>query len=447
MKWYQTIKARFALFYALTALVLGIIYSGCMVYLQMNTESQLMTSMMDSMLVDTIEEEIQKGREPKMDVLSTIYIQDDPIRPIPKQFKNIPDGYSEYTDDEELHVYAKTINGKRYILTRLQEDFEKWERQQLIKGFILLALVMLGAFILGFYAIQHSFKPLDRLMAETRELDKRLKAGILGEMVFSGTQEKNEIGKLTKNFQMLTKRLEKLWESERRFASEASHELRTPMTVIGMSIELLENASNLTDRQKDILQRAKRTSARMNELLEVFLNISRGTSGKALRVASIEEVIEELLPTWLTEADAKNLVLVYSNAQENGWRVGESIGMPYPDATAQAEPKRYNAVLVVSVLNNLVMNAIRYTEKGRIVVTLDVDGFSIQDTGSGIDIHDQELIFDAGYRGSIMENSDKVGYGLGLAIVLRVCAILGWQIRMTSRKGEGTVFKITTSSA
>lgn len=406
-----------------------------------------MTSTMDSMLVEAVEREIQTGEDPKMDALSAIYIQDDPIRPIPKQFKNIPDGYSEYTDDEELHVYAKTINGKRYILTRLQEDFENWERQQFIKGLVLLGMVMLVAFILGFYVIQYSFKPLDRLMAETRELDRRLKAGILGEMVFSGAQEKNEIGELTESFQVLTKRLEKLWEGERRFASEASHELRTPMTVIGMFIELLENAPNLTDRQKDILQRAKRTSARMNELLEVFLNISKGTSGRTLRVASIEEVIEELLPTWLTEAHAKHLALVYLNVQENEGHVGESISVPYPDATVQAEPKRYNAVLVVAILNNLVMNAIRYTEEGQIIVTLDVDGFSIQDTGSGIDIHDQEHIFDAGYRGAIMENSGKVGYGLGLAIVLRVCAILGWQIRMTSRKGEGTVFKITTSPA
>lgn len=447
MKWYQTIKARFALFYAVTALVLGIIYSGCMVCLQLNTESQLMTSTMDSMLVEAVEQKIQKGKDPKMDALSAIYIKDDPIRPIPKRFKNIPDGYSEYTDDEELHVYAKTINGKRYILIRLQEDFEDWEHQQFIKGLVLLGLVMLVAFILGFYVIQHSFKPLDRLMAETRELDRRLKVGILGEMVFSGAQEKNEIGELTESFQVLTKRLEKLWESERRFASEASHELRTPMTVIGMSIELLDNASNLTDRQKDILQRAKRTSARMNELLEVFLNISKGISGKASRVASIEEVIEDLLPTWLTEAQAKNLALVYLNVQENGRRVGESINMPYSDAPVWGEPKQYNAVLVVAILNNLIMNAIRYTEEGQITVTLEVDGFSIQDTGSGIDIHDQEHIFDAGYRGAIMENSGKVGYGLGLAIVMRVCAILGWQIRMTSRKGEGTVFKITTSPA
>ena len=115
-------------------------------------------------------------------------------------------------------------------------------------------------------------------------------------MAFSGAQEKNEIGELTESFQALTRRLERLWEGERRFASEVSHELRTPMTVIGMSIELLENAANLTDRQKEIIQRAKRTSTRMNELLEVFLNISRGTSGKASRVASIAEVVEEMLP-------------------------------------------------------------------------------------------------------------------------------------------------------
>ena len=179
MKWYQTIKTRFALFYAATALVLGIIYSGCMVYIQLNTEAQLMTSTMDSMLMEIVEEDIHKGKVPGLDSLSAVYIQGDSVRPIPRQFRNIPDGYSEFTDDEELHVYAKTINGKQYVLTRLQEDFENWEHQQFIKGLILLGIVMFISFGLGFYAIRHSFRPLDRLMSETRELDRRLKAGIL----------------------------------------------------------------------------------------------------------------------------------------------------------------------------------------------------------------------------------------------------------------------------
>lgn len=443
MKWYQTIKVRFALLYAVTALMLGLIYSGCMVYVQIHTEEQLMSSTMDSILTETVEDDIQNGKAPKLDALSEIYIQGDAVRPIPRQFKNLPEGYVEYMDDEELHVYTKTINGKRYVLTRLQEDFENWERRQLIYGCILLGFVILLSFGLGFYAIQHSFKPLDRLITETRELDRRLKAGILDEMAFSGVQEKNEIGELTESFQVLTKRLEKLWEGERRFASEVSHELRTPMTVIGMSIEMLEGAENLTDRQKEIVQRAKRTSIRMNELLEVFLNISRGTTGKSSSVASITEVVEELLPTWQMEADTKGLSLVYSNAEENRWRVGETFHDVREEFSA---PQKYNAVLVAAIFNNLVMNAIRYTDKGPITIDLDVDGFSIQDTGAGIDIHDKEHIFDAGYRGSVMENSGKVGYGLGLAIALRVCAILGWQIGVDSEVGKGTVFKITTAS-
>lgn len=443
MKWYQTIKTRFALFYAATALVLGIIYSGCMVYIQLNTEAQLMTSTMDSMLMEIVEEDIQKGKVPRLDSLSAVYIQGDSVRPIPRQFRNIPDGYSEFTDDEELHVYAKTINGKQYVLTRLQEDFENWEHQQFIKGLILLGIVMFISFGLGFYAIRHSFRPLDRLMSETRELDRRLKAGILDEMAFSGAQEKNEIGELTESFQALTRRLERLWEGERRFASEVSHELRTPMTVIGMSIELLENAANLTDRQKEIIQRAKRTSTRMNELLEVFLNISRGTSGKASRVASIAEVVEEMLPVWQLEAQSKNLALVYSNAEENAWRIGIVADGKKVEGASGTEPKQYNAILVSALFNNLVMNAIRYTEKGQVTVSLDADSFSIEDTGTGIDIHDREHIFDVGYRGSIMENSGKVGYGLGLAIALRICAVLGWHISLDSVEGGGTRFTIS----
>lgn len=441
MSWYQTIKGKFALFYAATALVLGIIYSGCMMYIQLNTEAQLMTSTMNSILTDAVEGDVMKGRRPKLDSLSTLYIQGDSITPIPKQFRDMPDGYNEYTDEEELHVYIKTINGKRYVLTRLQEDFENWEHQQIIKGVILLGLVMLASFAIGFWVIRRSFRPLDRLMKETRELDRRLREGILDTQAFSGNWGKDEIGELATSFHDLTNRLERLWEGERRFASEVSHELRTPMTVIGMSIELLENATNLTDRQNEIIQRAKRTSVRMNELLEVFLNISRGGSGKASRIASIDTVIEEMLPVWQTEAHAKGLSLIYSNAEEMVWRIGED---NIHSRSSRESTRQYNAVLVSAILNNLVMNAIRYTDEGQVTVSLDADGFSIEDTGMGIEIHDKEHIFDAGYRGSIMENSGKVGYGLGLAIALRVCAILGWRISMDSTVGKGTRFQIVT---
>ena len=201
MKWHQTIKAKFAFFYAMTALVLGIIYSGCVVYVQFNTEAQLMASTMDSMLMETVEDDIMRGRSPKLDSLSTLYIQGDSVTPIPEQFKKLPDGYSEYTNDEELHIYAKTINGKRYVLTRLQADFERWERQQFMKGLILLGLVMLASFGIGFYFIRKSFRPLDRLMSETRELDRRLREGILDNTVFSGEWAQDEIGELACGFQ------------------------------------------------------------------------------------------------------------------------------------------------------------------------------------------------------------------------------------------------------
>ncbi len=438
MKWFQTIKAKFALFYAITALVLAALYSGCMIYIQLNTEAMLMTSTLDSILMESIDDDLAKGEQPKLDALTELYIENDPIRPIPYQFKNLPEGYSEYIDDEELHVYIKTVNGKRYVLTRLQEDFENWEHQQLMRGIILLGVVMLIAFGIGFWAIRKSFEPLDRLLIETRGLERKLQEGIFDDRLFSGQWENNEIGELAASFQSLTQRLTRLWESERRFASEVSHELRTPLTVIGMSIELLENANNLTDRQKAIVQRAKRTSSRMNELLEVFLNISRGGGNKTGRVATVAEIIEEMLPIWQEEAKAKGLSLIYTDSNEMVWRTGEDVVFPKVSGA-----KQYNAVLVSALFTNLVMNAIRYTETGGIIVSLSETKVSIEDTGVGISIHDKEHIFDFGYRGSVMENSGKVGYGLGLAIAMRICAILDWQIAMDSIEGKGTIFTIT----
>ena len=214
------------------------------------------------------------------------------------------------------------------------------------------------------------------------------------------------------------------------------------MTVIGMSIELLEGAPNLTAHQKEIVQRAKRTSVRMNELLEVFLNISRGGSGKASRVASVAGVIREMMPVWQADAKAKGLEFVYSGHDGSSGYPGGTISEG--DRTGNQESKQYNAVLVAAIFNNLVMNAIRYTDQGKVTVSVEGNRFRVSDTGLGIPLHDREHIFDLGYRGAIMENSSKVGYGLGLAIAMRICAILGWDISMDSAEGKGSVFTVST---
>ena len=94
-------------------------------------------------------------------------------------------------------------------------------------------------------------------------------------------------------------------------------------------------------------------------------------------------------------------------------------------------------VMVASVVNNLLLNAVNYTQRGTINVTLTRDTLTVRDTGIGIPPEDLGRIFERRYRGA-----QSRGLGLGLYLVSRICDRLGWRIETESRSGEGTTFRI-----
>ena len=117
-----SIKARIVV-YAVTALVIGLVYSCCMIYILMEAEAQLMTSAMKSMLMETIEDDLANGKPPDLDSFSHLYIERDANNDIPERFRNLPDGYSEYTQHVSnfvLHEGAKAMADRHacFIVSR-----------------------------------------------------------------------------------------------------------------------------------------------------------------------------------------------------------------------------------------------------------------------------------------------------------------------------------------
>jgi signal transduction histidine kinase len=343
---------------------------------------------------------------PRLDQFSRLYIAEDPVHDIPERFAGIPDGYSEYTSGEDLHIFVKTIDNKKYVLTRSQYEFEKWERKLFLKGLFILFAISLVSFGLGFWMAKRPFRPIDRLMNKTRQLNQEPKEGRLGPNSFSGMWEKNEIGELAESFRITTSRLRQLLMDERQFASEVSHELRTPLTVMSTSIELLGNSENLNDYGRQIISRAQQTASRMKEMISIFLNLVRQDYEHTEKIA---EIVEENEPVWRRESDAKGLQLIVE-FHENVCREK--------------------------------FNAIRYMKKGHVKIVVGKDSFSILDTGAGISAREKERIFDKGYRGKPEITEGIAGYGLELSIVSRICDVLNWRITMESHEGNGTTFTV-----
>jgi len=215
-------------------------------------------------------------------------------------------------------------------------------------------------------------------------------------------------------------RLEEFVERERNFTRDASHELRSPLTVIKVAADVLLDDGELTPFAERSVTRIKRATREMESLMEALLILARegdvGLPEEDFVVnATIADEIERAREL-LGDKPVK-LVLVED------------------DQFALHAPLRVLAVMV----SNLLRNACMYTDEGSITVTVGSDFVSIADTGPGISTEDLERVFQPFFRA---KNSRAGGHGIGLTIVKRLSDRFGWPVELRSRPGSGTTATI-----
>ncbi len=218
-------------------------------------------------------------------------------------------------------------------------------------------------------------------------------------------------------------------DAKSTFLAAASHDLRQPLHAMGFFIEALKK--KLTDRDQQILlQKIERTSDNLREQLNDLLDISKIDAGiitPHVTALSLEDIFKSLKAEYTPLAQAKNIHLKFSLA---GWII-ES-----------------DAHMIDRILNNLLSNAIRYTERdGKILVGCRKRGNSlrieIHDTGIGIPDHLIDHIFAEYYQINNPERDRHKGLGLGLSIVKGMCELLDHKIEVRSTINRGTSFLIT----
>jgi signal transduction histidine kinase len=220
------------------------------------------------------------------------------------------------------------------------------------------------------------------------------------------------------------------------FLSLVSHELRTPIASIELQLDRLlrGTAGNISEQQLSILARIGRSSARLLDMVESLLEFARVESGRLTvrrervdLVAAVRDVVEDLRP----RAEVKSVQLLLTTQS---------------DALSVETDLR----LLRLILVNLIDNAIKYTDEGRIDVTLSGSSQGIVlrviDTGSGIDLAHQELIFQPFEQLESVRSKRERGVGLGLTLVRSIANALGAQVSLESREGAGTAFTVTLHS-
>lgn len=223
-----------------------------------------------------------------------------------------------------------------------------------------------------------------------------------------------------------TRRLEEANLAKSRFIAAASHDLRQPLHALGLFAEQLRTSTTETEREQ-VEARLRSAIAAMDALFASLLDVSRLDAGVVIPELTdfpVAHLMERIAANFSGPAVAKNIDL----------RIVES------DCWIRSDP-----VLLERILNNLVSNAVRYTKRGRILVGCRRRGpglsIEIWDTGPGIPIEQQELVFNEFYRGA--SAGEGAGLGLGLSIVDRLSRLLEHPLELNSRPGVGTRFALT----
>lgn len=212
-----------------------------------------------------------------------------------------------------------------------------------------------------------------------------------------------------------------------RFLAAASHDLRQPLQAMNLFVAALK-ASVRDEEALNIVASIQESLRATDDLLDALLDVSRLDAGvlqPRLRNFSIADLTERLETEFASQAAAKNLAL----------RVVVS------SAVVRSDP-----VLLDRILRNLLSNAVRYTERGRILLGCRRRGAALRievwDTGAGIPADKREAIFEEFYQ---LENPGRDrtrGLGLGLAIVDRLARLLGHRVTVRSTPGKGSSFAV-----
>jgi signal transduction histidine kinase/CheY-like chemotaxis protein len=211
------------------------------------------------------------------------------------------------------------------------------------------------------------------------------------------------------------------------FLASASHDLRQPVHAIGLFVGALSRMT-LADEGRRLVEKIEAATEAMEGLFTALLDISRLDAGVVVaqnRSFAMDSVLDRVCGDYADEARAKRVALV--------WKPTSAI--------VETDP-----ILFERILRNLVANAVRYTERGRIVVGCRRRGARLRvqvwDTGVGIPAHQRERVFQEYFQLANPERDRAKGLGLGLAIVRRLADLLGCELSLRSELGKGSCFEV-----
>lgn len=315
---------------------------------------------------------------------------------------------------QDIRVSVRHVNGIKFLIayhTTLHQ--QRLSELRFLILFSLIAVVGI-AFVVGYMLA-------GLLVKQVTDLAERVKllvpVGTKGTLL-NHPEMDEEVAQLARALDDYQLRIQQILLREQEFTANISHELRTPITAILTSCELLIVEPDLPDRVRVRINRIEAATTRMGEQLQALLFLAREQSLGIIEPVAMTECIYDAADPLHAEIQRKNI---------------------------NFEVKVTSDVIVIlnrqalhTILMNLLRNAVQYTENGYVRVEFSHNRLSIIDSGIGIEPAYLPLLYERFFRGS----TQGQGLGIGLAIVKRICNHYAWLIEVESVPGFGSTFHI-----
>jgi len=295
---------------------------------------------------------------------------------------------------------------------------------------ITVPLALLVAIMGGQFLANKALKPVDHITQTARLISSQnLTQRITPQKV------KDEIGRLIDTFNDMISRLDHSFRQIKQFTQDASHELKTPLTILKGEVEVTLRKERTPEEYQQILKSNLEEINRMSRIIDDLLLLSKADSGELKlnkEETNINRILNEVVAQMDILAQEKRLRIEIINHQEDIWIFADSLRLR-------------------ELFLNLISNGIKYTEEGgviRITVTKEVQNglkkqflkVIVSDTGIGISKEDQLRIFNRFYRVDKARSREEGGSGLGLSICKWIVESHQGEIKVESEVGKGSSF-------